>query len=62
MNSTKYDGDEFIGLKQFMREFVYTKVGDVDYEMRKGLPHEFIDGRLMFPRKACHEWYAGVGK
>ena len=58
-----YDEDEvFLTREQFKAEFVYEKEYEVDAAMRDGLPHEFIDGRLMFPRKACHDWYAGVGK
>lgn len=59
-NETDFDPKEtYLNTDEFMLAFVYDKQLDVEYSMRQGLPHTFINGRLMFPKGLCHRWFAG---
>ena len=52
------EDEVFLPLREFMVHFV-CGADDAERFEREGMPVEEIDGVKMYPKYACHRWYAG---
>ena len=57
-NMTTHD-EVWLTTNEFMEQFVISSISSVFEKMKYGMPHKKVNGKLMFPKYACHRWFAG---